>query len=197
MEQRGGLGQLSPWLIPKPLQPGPMLCYLAWLWDAFNRANCCYWTFSIVSKNTELLKLSGDSWRAGRTFYQFILRFLFFLTDQCTHTHIHTHTCFPSLNLYVLAEASAACGGSGSDLEDILGTWLQPRHSGAGVSRLQSGVTMFLVILQGRQIHLKISVVCAEFRNCEHEFQKQSKSSFFSLSNDVARFLIWRWCVTH
>lgn len=56
-------------------------------------------------------------------------------------------TCFPGLDLHVLAEASAACRGSGPDLEDVPGTGLQTRHPGRGPLGFQGGVTLLLLIL--------------------------------------------------
>lgn len=69
--------------------------------------------------------------------------FFGFLPD----THKHVRTCFARLDLHILAEASAARRRPGSDLEDVLSAGLQPGDPGAGISGLQSGVTVRFMVL--------------------------------------------------
>lgn len=120
MEQRDGLRRLLA--SQAPMCPGP--CSLTWLWQLY-----------VSSLGAQLTVFLLDFFQC---FKQLPKGFFVCRQTLFTHSYTKTHarTCFPSLDLHVLAESSDACRGSGSNLKDVLGARFQPWHSGAGIFRL-------------------------------------------------------------
>lgn len=142
MEQRDGLRRLLA--SQAPLCPGP--CSLTWLWQLYVSSLAAQLTVFLLDFFQPFKQLPKGFFVCRQTLF----------THSYTQTHVRT--CFPSLDLHVLAKAPDACRGSGSNLKDVLGARFQPWHSGAGIFRLQSGITVLFIILQNKK---KVSLTSA------------------------------------
>lgn len=106
MEQRGGLGQLSP----KPFQPRTMLCCLAWLWGDILLTVVTGLFFPVYQRF--LVTHGGQEILPNNLAIQRFL-FSFLLADQCTRTYTH-----------LLSQSGSLC--SGWSVRSLLRFWLGP-----------------------------------------------------------------------